>query len=359
MLSFIICIFFILWNLYLTFIYNETLYVTFLLFQVVFLILSAVQVWILVRKITCDFWMDTLVANANDKVDSVLKVQNDGKIPLVHAKAVLECKNSFNGEKKRIAKNLSVGAGKKEKIGFVVESTGCGVVNIQVKKLVLTDVTGLIRVHKKVEKNCDVTFLPQQLEMDMDVDFQLWNTYGESDIYDKHRPGDDPSEIFDIRDFRPGDRLQKVHWRATAKAGKFMVKENARPLACGLVVLLDLNSVREDYFINGDRFVTLILSYSAMLLRKECYHYIAWYDRVENHMVRYGIWEEEDLFAFTNALLRTKPYNRQMDLKILYEDMFGGENSIKKYRFTLDGKMWEGGNLLWDGDMLWDSFYSE
>ena len=37
--------------------------------------------------------------------------------------------------------------------------------------------------------------------------------------------GYDPSELFDVREFQNGDRLQSVHWKLSARTDELMVKE--------------------------------------------------------------------------------------------------------------------------------------
>lgn len=46
----------------------------------------------------------------------------------------------------------------------------------------------------------------------------------DSDRFSLYKKGDDPSEIFDIRDFKDGDRFQQIHWKLSSKTGHYMVK---------------------------------------------------------------------------------------------------------------------------------------
>lgn len=338
-----------------TFIYNATIYVTFLLFEILVFILSLIVVGILYKKVSFRIVVKNPVAEANCLVKCELVVENQSWIPCLHSKVLIECKNTFSGEKNVIRKQIAVESKQEKVIEFCVENNACGVVEIRIKKAIITDLFGFLRFRKKYKDIQEVLFLPEFIDMDMDIDSQMQNVYGESDVYDKNRPGDDPSEIFEVRDYRLGDRLQKVHWKATAKNGSLMVKENSRPLACGVVVLVDLLSKREDIFENGARVVTLLLSYSLMLLRKQCYHYVAWYDKKENQIVRYPIREESDIENLMNVMLRMHPYVTQVDLEELYNENYKDNNQLKKYIFSMDEKMREGGNVLWDGELLYNN----
>ena len=64
--------------------------------------------------------------------------------------------------------------------------------------------------------------------------------YGEAESYDDFQPGTDVSQIFDVREYRPGDRLQRIHWKLSAKSDGLLVREDSQPLACAVVFLLDM-----------------------------------------------------------------------------------------------------------------------
>lgn len=55
------------------------------------------------------------------------------------------------------------------------------------------------------------------------------------------RPGP-AGEFIGVRDYRPGDARRQVHWRATARAGRLIVKEFAEETQPGLTIALDLRA---------------------------------------------------------------------------------------------------------------------
>lgn len=73
----------------------------------------------------------------------------------------------------------------------------------------------------------------------MHVSEHTRNFFGEADVYDDFHPGDDPSEIFGVREFRAGDKMQSIHWKLSAKSDDLLVRENSQPKACPLVFLLE------------------------------------------------------------------------------------------------------------------------
>ena len=63
----------------------------------------------------------------------------------------------------------------------------------------------------------------------------------EGERYSQKKPGDDPTELFALRDYREGDRLSRIHWKLSQKMGRTLVKELGLPLSDHLLFLLDLN----------------------------------------------------------------------------------------------------------------------
>ena len=72
--------------------------------------------------------------------------------------------------------------------------------------------------------------MPKHIENIGIPNLSVVNKFLDSDRFSDEKPGDDPSEIFDIREFKDGDRLNSIHWNLTVKTGKIMVKDFSFPL---------------------------------------------------------------------------------------------------------------------------------
>ena len=51
--------------------------------------------------------------------------------------------------------------------------------------------------------------------------------------------GSDPTEIFQIREYVPGDSLRQIHWKLSAKAGRYMVRDAAKPVDHRLTIYVE------------------------------------------------------------------------------------------------------------------------
>lgn len=147
--------------------------------------------------------------------------------------------------------------------------------------------------------------MPQIDEIPVRITDRVRNFFGNSDIYDDLRPGYDPSELFDVREFQNGDRLQSVHWKLSARTDELMVKENSLPKACAVAIVADLRGIKKCR--QADAFMKLLVSLSFSLMDQKCSHYVAWYDTAINDIVRARVDDEEGFYIFLNSFLKIKP----------------------------------------------------
>ena len=56
----------------------------------------------------------------------------------------------------------------------------------------------------------------------------------------QNRKGNDPSEIFDIREYVPGDDIRSIHWKLSSKTDTLILKEASNRI-------LDVNSLERQF----------------------------------------------------------------------------------------------------------------
>ena len=117
----------------------------------------------------------------------------------------------------------------------------------------------------------------------------------ESDDYSMTSPGDDPSELFDIRDYREGDSLRSIHWKLSGKYDRTVVKEMSQPVSNALLLLLD-NCPTADFSADAaDRACEALVSVSQTLADQSITHQIAWFNRDTAQMEIVSITSLDDL----------------------------------------------------------------
>lgn len=235
-------------------------------------------------------------------------------------------KNNLSGEKS--TKWLSGGS------DFLYSVNLCGNYEFELVRIKLYDFSRLFYVTKRVKKYANVEVMPQIDEIPVRITDRVRNFFGDSDIYDDLRPGYDPSELFDVREFQNGDRLQSVHWKLSARTDELMVKENSLPKACAVAIVADLRGIKKGR--QADAFMKLLVSLSFSLMDQKCSHYVAWYDTAINDIVRARVDDEEGFYIFLNSFLKIKPDTKN-DALFLYEEKYRAEKLV--CLLSVDGRL--------------------
>jgi len=116
----------------------------------------------------------------------------------------------------------------------------CGTVYLYVEHVTIFDYLSLFKVKGKCYYNSSIIVMPKLYEPTHDKE-RVYNAYlSESEEYSQDKPGDDPSEIFDLREYANGDNLNRVHWKLSSKGESLIVKEYSLPLAKTEVILVEL-----------------------------------------------------------------------------------------------------------------------
>lgn len=91
----------------------------------------------------------------------------------------------------------------------------------------------------------------------------------ESYEYSPYRQGEDFSEIFDLREYREGDALKHIHWKATLKHNEILVKDGSQPLVKKILLAVMMNKPSRENDVALDRFFTLCSSMSQKQIAYE------------------------------------------------------------------------------------------
>lgn len=187
------------------------------------------------------------------------------------------------------------------------------------------------RTMKKSERNRKetVTVLPIIHELEHGIVRDNPYVMVESEIFSDTRSGDDTSQLFDIRDYREGDRLNRIHWKLSAKEEKLMVKEYSYPIDCSVLILVEYgpgNSLDELFkWQDAVRDTALSLSWEMVLDGQK--HLLAWPCPRDNSVQRAQIKDEESFYEAVGRLLADVPVpqNRQDELIFRYFSEFEKE----------------------------------
>ncbi len=127
------------------------------------------------------------------------------------------------------------------------------------------------------------------------ISIRTENTYessGDSPKYSEHRPGDDVTEVYDIKDYTQGSEIRKIDWKLSGKYDKLVVREYALPLNYSVYILTELlSSLGAD---SVDSCVQFASDLSLSLLEEGILHNMTWFDKEREALSVYPISTREE-----------------------------------------------------------------
>ncbi len=259
------------------------------------------------------------IANRGETIPVSIMIHNPTFFPISNMQLFLTYSNSFSGKKYRKEFMISADGRTRATITCNILSEHAGNLEISLKKIRIYDYLKLFSLRKRLKGELKVAILPVLHEIMEDDLTNRTRMQIESDYFSPVKSGDDPSEVFMIREYREGDRPTRIHWKLSVKQNQLMIKDFSDPLNCSMLIFANLSVSRyEDVLIYMDALMECALSLSYSFLLKGQIHYFSWYDQKNCMCRRVRIEKEKDLFEAIDGLLLTGPYSEGIDVMTAY-----------------------------------------
>ncbi|MGN0173767.1 MAG: DUF58 domain-containing protein [Acutalibacteraceae bacterium] len=232
-----------------------------------------------------------------------IKVKNRSPFAITHIKLTSKCKNLFLNTEHDCKFVISASPFSEKTFCYELNSKHIGNIDFSLKKAVFYDFFSMFCFSKRLNISKVIPVYPPTVSVLATIRPNNW-FIGEAEKFSRAKAGDDPSEVFDIREYREGDKLNKIHWKLTSKTDKYMVKEYSLPVSDNIFIYLDLK-IKE----NSDKDLTLVdsliksfISVSLNFINQGISHYVGWYNSRRNAFIKAKIKSEEDVFITLNKI---------------------------------------------------------
>lgn len=216
----------------------------------VFIAVSALSLAasVILRKgVGFDFEEAHIIAQRGGKCTVKIAITNRTAVPLTYCVIKLYIKTLGNKRKerkkpvKRKVRAICAPRGT-EYCEFTVKCPHCENMQIVMRKAYTFDFLRIFGFGRKIGRTCDIIVEPKLPDVGVIDRMSAEIGDGENEIYSPDRPGDDPTEIFAIREYEGGDKIRNIHWKLSSKTGKLMVKDYGLPLRDNDTVVIDIFS---------------------------------------------------------------------------------------------------------------------
>ncbi len=264
-----------------------------------------------------------LVCSGDDTAKISLVITNYFVLPVSRITVVANYKNSFFkhsdvGELAFFAPPLS-----KNRYEIEVQSRHAGEVEIFFKKGRVLDYFGVFSLPIKINKRVSVSFLPRLHSIEPALRKNNY-TASETTLYSKHKPGDDPAEVFAVREYVDGDKLSRIHWKLTSKQDKYMVKDYSFPINESVLLLpeLVLGEGKETDLDCIDAVLGIVFSLSHTLIERKILHAIGYYNAQVDKVCVQKIHDLDELYSVFGEIFNTSTYYSKPVLANMESEMY-------------------------------------
>ena len=128
--------------------------------------------------------------------------------------------------------------GKEQTFSLPVELQLCGQTRFECTRVWVMDLLGLFRIPLKAGQTFYTVLYPPKMRVQME---RIAGTVGSSqtDGFLQNRKGNDPSEMFELREYAPGDDIRAIHWKLTSKTDDLVIRQASDPSHHTLLLLPD------------------------------------------------------------------------------------------------------------------------
>jgi len=221
-----------------------------------------------------------------ENIDVIVKVENPTNIAIYN----VEVKDNYPKTMKLIDGSnhiiLSIPASGSIEIKYTLKTRMIGLHTFGSIDLVLRDYLNLFRYSTSKDVKNDLRIYPRSYEPSHFTSiFPGSKTITGASFTRKKGSG---YEFADIREYRPGDDLRRIEWKATARLGKLMIKEFDAEGVATIVIILDATGSMA-YGVVGERKIDYAARTIAYLLnylsKRRDYLGFIFYDGVEHKVI--------------------------------------------------------------------------
>ena len=243
---------------------------------------------------------DTVMKNEDFPIQ--IKITNKSIFPVGKAETFIDYSNIFSCEANTFSLLMPVQARNTHDISFRISSKYCGIVKINCAYINIYDPLKIFRFRVGKNVHTEISVMPEGYDINGYISSSD-RVNDESNTFSEYKAGDDPSEIFDLRGYNQGDKLNRIHWKLSSKRDEFIVKDYSLPVDIPCMIFLDLKLPIYDTLMET------LVSISQFMLENERSHSIVYYNSMANNFIEKHITNIDLLTETLYEIIRSAKEN--------------------------------------------------
>lgn len=249
------------------------------------------------------------IVEKNAPVHIKINIDNPSYIPVIQSQLTLSVTNAFYPGSPEYKLFCGISARKGASVDFTITPSYSGNIRFNIQELKCWDFTGMANITLKDILIKEISVMP--ISDGSDMELSMVGGAGLVELSEQEIKGNDSSTIIDTRDYQPGDKLQRIHWKLSTKLDKLLVKEYGSMSSQDVLVILDMTHGSFDEIKKSDNHIKNRLSFDSIfdtyatladcLIKQKRPFMVGWYSSAADEL---KILEITNKAEFTESLLQ-------------------------------------------------------
>lgn len=250
-------------------------------------------------------------------------IKNDSRIGIPKMTIKIVLNNLLTMEADENLYICSIEGKKKAILNFKIPKNHCGCIRVNVSEIYLFDIWKIFSYQVICKERMEAKIWPIPFEQEIIVKEGSLNDL-DSMEYSTQKPGNDPGEMFDIKDYIPGDRLSNIHWKLSGKYDKLMVIRPGLPLDNSILLLFETISINEKMPTPNQihTAATIFFSLSKNLLSIGRNHRVGWVNGYTGKFIIFDIASEDEFIGAMSKMLLSGYHKGKENVWMQYRQIY-------------------------------------
>lgn len=306
--------------LYIAILYNSKTFLVLVGIAVLLPPFFLCMLWKIEKKIKCELFFPSYLENRRCEYIVGLQVENKSTYYLTEVCTKIVLQNLGTKEKYKVKVKGTVGAQEKVMLSTTLRQPEFGLWQIECNYVCCYDWFRIFYLKKRLKEQKQIMVFPACYETNVEVGIRTKLSLSDGELYHPMLSGDDSTEIFKLREYKMGDRINRIHWKLSAKNDNLIVAEMSMPIGCNVVCFLDAE-IKNMSRVERTVYWEVVNTLSQKMLEQKCYHFLVWMEQEMLH--RKAIQSPEDLSEFWNEILQSEM--KRCEFFTMYEQEFRGD----------------------------------
>lgn len=239
----------------------------------------------------------------------IVQMQNRGFLPIPNTLLTLEYQNRMERIPQTITLRVPLLGCNVQRVLLTFHADCCGVAELKLQSMRIYDPLRLFSFRVRLHEKDTILIMPSCAEDEIETWMPTEDSADDATEYSKTKPGDDPSEVFEIHEYRSGDAVSRIHWKLSSKLDELIVKEYSLPIHADTMILPDfsIGNGEKNAVFRVDMVLSVLYAISNRFRNDGRNHSILWYQQSTCSYSACPLTEPDDTEHLLRQILHEPP----------------------------------------------------